>query len=120
MSKSDENTTPRDRAWLAYRRKGATLGERSAFEAGWKAALLSLVDPESPGRTVQDNKPQGVYEDQIAGVEGWRSDVLHGNTERRYPCAHPGCEVMRTKAEGGTTVTMCEEHWDENWRKEHP
>lgn len=32
---------------------------------------------------------------------------------RLYPCDHSGCDVMRTKAEGGTTFTVCEEHWKE-------
>lgn len=33
--------------------------------------------------------------------------------EPLYPCAVPGCKVMRTKAEGGTTFTVCDKHWDE-------
>lgn len=32
-------------------------------------------------------------------------------TEALYPCITPGCEVMRTKAEGGTTFTICETCW---------
>lgn len=32
--------------------------------------------------------------------------------ERIYPCAHPGCTTMRTRAEGGTVFTVCDEHWD--------
>jgi len=31
--------------------------------------------------------------------------------EETYPCRHPGCDVRRTKAEGGTTFTVCDEHW---------
>ena len=38
--------------------------------------------------------------------------VIELESEELYPCAHEGCEVMRTKAEGGTTFTVCDEHWD--------
>lgn len=34
-----------------------------------------------------------------------------GEPEKLYPCAIDGCEVMRTKAEGGTTFTICEACW---------
>ena len=29
----------------------------------------------------------------------------------RYPCADEDCDVMRTKAEGGTVFTVCDKHW---------
>lgn len=31
--------------------------------------------------------------------------------EPLYPCARPGCKVMRTRAQGGATFTVCDEHW---------
>ena len=37
--------------------------------------------------------------------------------EQLYPCNYPGCKVMRTKAEGGTTFTVCDEHWDDHIKK---
>jgi len=33
-----------------------------------------------------------------------------------YPCAD--CGKLRTKAEGGTTFTVCEECWDKHYKKE--
>ena len=36
--------------------------------------------------------------------------------ERPYPCAAPGCTVMRSEAEGGKTFTVCDKHWDEAYR----
>ncbi len=44
--------------------------------------------------------------------------VIELESEELYPCAHEGCEVMRTKAEGGTVFTVCEDHWDEIYRDE--
>lgn len=29
-----------------------------------------------------------------------------------YKCKHLGCEIMRTKEEGGTTFTVCDYHWE--------
>lgn len=34
--------------------------------------------------------------------------------EPLYPC--DGCGVMRTKAEGGTTFTVCDACWDKHFR----
>jgi len=33
-------------------------------------------------------------------------------TEKLYKCDVPGCNVMRTKAQGGNIFTVCDEHWD--------
>lgn len=35
--------------------------------------------------------------------------------ERMYPCAD--CGKLRTKAEGGTVFTVCDECWDKHWAK---
>ncbi len=54
-------------------------------------------------------------------LRGTGTDRRQAHTEPLYPCAHPGCTTMRTKAEGGTTFTVCDEHWDvgrENARHE--
>lgn len=32
-----------------------------------------------------------------------------------YPCAD--CGKMRSKAQGGTTFTVCDECWDKHWAK---
>jgi hypothetical protein len=37
--------------------------------------------------------------------------------ETLYPCAYPGCAMMRTKDEGGTTFTVCDKHWDEHYSR---
>lgn len=37
---------------------------------------------------------------------------------RIYPRA--GCGILRSKNEGGTTFTVCDECWDEHFSKEGP
>jgi hypothetical protein len=37
------------------------------------------------------------------------------DNERIYPC--DDCGKMRTKAEGGTVFTVCDECWDKRWTK---
>ena len=37
------------------------------------------------------------------------------DSEAIYPCL--GCGVMRTKAEGGTTFTVCDDCWDKQYPK---
>jgi len=37
---------------------------------------------------------------------------------RVYPCAD--CGKMRSKREGGTTFTVCDECWDKHFSKEGP
>lgn len=49
--------------------------------------------------------------DYIRGLGGSR------DTDRIYPCDR--CGFMRTKAEGGTTFTVCDKCWDET-HKEQP
>lgn len=36
-----------------------------------------------------------------------------GDDEQVYPCAD--CGVMRSKSEGGTTFTVCDECWDKHF-----
>lgn len=36
------------------------------------------------------------------------------NDEELYPCA--SCGELRTKAEGGTTFTVCDECWDKHYK----
>lgn len=45
-----------------------------------------------------------------ADQSGWREGCGDCNPEPMYPCAT--CPAMRTKAEGGTTFTVCDECWD--------
>lgn len=48
-----------------------------------------------------------------------RSSPIHSQGEpvegAIYPCAD--CGVMRTKAQGGTTFTVCDTCWDKHWAK---
>jgi hypothetical protein len=57
-----------------------------------------------------------LYEGKI-DIETWRSfwrAVEATNDEARiYPCNADGCEVMRSKSEGGNVFTVCDKHWDE-------
>ena len=41
---------------------------------------------------------------------------LRPDTGRIYPCAE--CGIMRTKDEGGTTFTVCDDCWDRSRRDE--
>ncbi len=43
-------------------------------------------------------------------------DDVKEDAEDLYPCADDDCDVMRTKAEGGTVFTVCDEHRDAFWR----
>ena len=47
------------------------------------------------------------YELDSFTVQPWKR-ALDG--EEKYPCVD--CGVLRTKAEGGTTFTVCDECWD--------
>ena len=42
---------------------------------------------------------------------------LRKEREETYPCAV--CGLPRTKAEGGTTFTVCDVCWDKCWDKKH-
>jgi hypothetical protein len=57
--------------------------------------------------------------DQSAGTPGARDPLSEGKAgkedERIYPC--DDCGVMRSKNEGGTTFTVCDDCWDAHYRK---
>jgi len=46
------------------------------------------------------------------------AEAAGGETARIYPCADCGC--MRTKDEGGTTFTVCDDCWDKAYKKPTP
>ena len=37
--------------------------------------------------------------------------------DKVYPCIRPGCKVLRSKNQGGTTFTICDEHWEATYGK---
>ena len=62
-----------------------------------------------------------VLEDRIVNLEK-RIEALEGKKEVKaevkeelYPCSD--CGKLRTKAEGGTTFTVCEACWDKHYIK---
>lgn len=59
-------------------------------EAKTEQAHRTGVHDMTPPKTMTDQKPD--TEDRI------------------YPCREPDCDVMRTKAEGGTVFSYCEKH----------
>lgn len=59
-------------------------------------------------KTQRETPPEWV---KINGVLYVRKRRKARREDRVYPCAHPGCKVMRTKTEGGTTFTVCDIHW---------
>ena len=52
------------------------------------------------------------------GVYGSKLPKQEPSKEKLYPC--DGCGKMRTKAEGGTTFTVCDECWGEKYPKQEP
>ena len=38
--------------------------------------------------------------------------AINTDKETLYPCATKECKAMRTKEEGGTTFTVCDDCWD--------
>jgi hypothetical protein len=47
-----------------------------------------------------------------------KPDTDHKGEPRIYPCRD--CGVMRSKSEGGTTFTVCDECWDKIYKKPSP
>ena len=47
---------------------------------------------------------------------GTKGHIDHGNSDdkRIYPC--DDCGKMRSKNEGGTTFTVCDECWDKHFK----
>ena len=78
--------------------------------AGWATKTLDqaeaseLCPHDCPGR--------------IARVALSTSTAPASDDERKYPC--DDCGVMRTKAEGGTTFTVCDACWDKHYGKPAP
>lgn len=44
-----------------------------------------------------------------------KPEMTVSDDERVYPCAD--CGVMRSKNEGGTTFTVCDDCWDKHYPK---
>lgn len=50
----------------------------------------------------------------------YSTDAIHvpmDDNDEVYPCAD--CGVLRSKKQGGTTFTVCDECWHKYWRPEH-
>lgn len=127
--------------------KGSVLGDVTAMPHGrlvWTINLASgaYIDfgviarlrAETPTRRERPEKdirvlmdaayqvgvhPPGKVLGAIDRVDMWlRTETP--SPEPLYPCAHPGCEVMRTKAEGGTVFAVCDEHFREHYHMDDP
>jgi hypothetical protein len=85
----------------------AVLAENERLRGKIEAALELHLRRDSHGYCVECKNPTH-----------WECDtvkvLLGGNdAEPLYPCEK--CGVLRTKAEGGTTFTVCDKCWDEHW-----
>ena len=55
------------------------------------------------------------YKGETVRVREYEVEKNITDDERIYPCAD--CGTMRSKNEGGTTFTVCNDCWDEPYRK---
>ena len=89
--------------------------EPAIFEAGWtRANYYRDTIPHHPSNCRE------AYEDWCSvgrpGVtltESTDANDVSKEGEKTYPCDK--CGKLRTKAEGGTTFTVCDGCWDEHW-----
>jgi len=78
-------------------------------------ALFAALDEAKDGLTAahmhgfEEGRDQ--YMDKVRKLQ----DALDAERGRIYPCAD--CGKMRTKEEGGTTFTVCDECWDKRFDK---
>ena len=76
-------------------------------------ALFKALDEAKDGLTAahmhgfEEGRDQ--YMDKVRKLQ----DALDAERGRIYPCAD--CGKMRTKEEGGTTFTVCDECWDKRF-----
>ena len=88
----------------------AMVRESARHEAAAVAAL-----EEKNGRRHANTCPTWIGDYPCNCRTPARDSARHEEAEPLYPCDYPGCTVMRTKAEGGTTFTVCDKHWDEHY-----
>ena len=72
-------------------------------------ALLKALDILAIGL---HNKPRLYQEDFNTALAVLHKELGADNEPRIYPC--DDCGKMRTKSEGGTTFTVCDECWEKN------
>lgn len=88
--------------------------EASLYQKEW-AKLMAALDEAKDGLTAahmhgfEEGRDQ--YMDKVRKLQ----DALDAERGRIYPCAD--CGKMRTKEEGGTTFTVCDECWDKRFDK---
>ena len=88
--------------------------EASLYQKEW-AKLRAALDEAKDGLTAahmhgfEEGRDQ--YRDKVRKLQ----DALDAERGRIYPCAD--CGKMRTKEEGGTTFTVCDECWDKRFDK---
>ena len=79
-----------------------------------RASEREAAEPfDDPGETTSDIEMVQI-ERETAGAPTM-DEVAVEDEERIYPC--DGCGTMRTKAEGGTTFTVCDECWNKHRKK---
>ena len=77
--------------------------------ASWKAHSPNHFKIEGPSI---------VWENEICVEDKDIVAILSKKEEQQYPCAD--CGKLRTKAEGGTTFTVCDKCWDKKYKKTQP
>ncbi len=60
--------------------------------------------------------PLTEYDDVNEAIDTLIAHASQPQEGEKYPCKD--CGKLRTKAEGGTTFTLCDECWDKHYKKE--
>lgn len=92
---------------------GAGWVSRDEFERDYEPAMVRCSDEPSDtcdcgcnGEPISEPPPTSWCDDDCTHAK----EPLPAEGEPTYPCDR--CGVLRTKAEGGTTFTVCDECWD--------
>jgi hypothetical protein len=99
------NATPESRV----RGSGAAFG--CGFEHGFRGQGRNNPYDRNPQMRVWEQGFEYGESSLRAAINAAKPEVKAAD-ENLYPCITPGCKTMRTKAEGGTTFTVCDECWD--------
>ena len=88
------------------------------FDSGWEGEVMSdqckhgslLRSCEICERDVEIERLRAEAAEKDKRIEELEAARRALGGEEKYPCVD--CGVLRTKAEGGTTFTVCDECWD--------
>lgn len=85
----------------------------AAFRKGYEYGYLDGDLPQQCPETTWE-----LVKEELGRADALRAMDQPCKTWRIYPCAD--CGKMRSKAEGGTTFTFCDECWDKHYGEDKP